>query len=154
MDLLPSQEELNAKYRYDSETGILYFKHHRERRYIGRPVGGLDCYGYLVTSSNGKHVKVHRIIWKLVYNETPDTIDHINGNKTDNRILNLRSVTSSENVKSRFASLVIPGIYTRMYSIRYHKGISRWVVRSKRKHIRCFKTIDEAKEWVSKIWPV
>jgi len=47
-------------------------------------------------------LKVHRLIWFIHYGELPNfTIDHINGNRSDNRIVNLRDVTVQENNKNR-----------------------------------------------------
>jgi hypothetical protein len=37
------------------------------------------------------------VIWKLVYGTEPEFIDHIDGNRANNRLQNLRSVTKSEN---------------------------------------------------------
>ena len=42
----------------------------------------------------------HRIIWKLVHGSNPDTIDHINGDGHDNRLVNLRSVTPAQNMRN------------------------------------------------------
>lgn len=153
MDLLPSKEELDAKYKYDPETGILYFKYHREQRYIGGPVGCLDRYGYLVTSINSKTVKVHRIIWKMVYREEPETIDHINNDRSDNRLENLQAVTAKENIKLRYKRTIRDGVYTEEYSINYHGGICKWVLigngdRSK-KSFGCFDSLKEAQLWVN-----
>lgn len=57
----------------------------------GYKVGRLDKVNYLA----------HRIIWKLVNGVDPDEIDHINGQRTDNRIDNLRSVTPQKNQRNR-----------------------------------------------------
>jgi hypothetical protein len=43
----------------------------------------------------------HRVIWKLVYGNDPDNIDHLNGVTSDNRLCNLRSVTVSINGRNR-----------------------------------------------------
>jgi len=43
----------------------------------------------------------HRIIWKLAHGVEPDFIDHINGDRSDNRLSNLRSVTVTENMRNR-----------------------------------------------------
>lgn len=57
--------------------------------------------GYLCGNLDGKMQLAHRVIWLMVYGETPKFIDHINGDRTDNRLRNLRSVTRSENARNR-----------------------------------------------------
>lgn len=53
--------------------------------------GSLDKDGYLIIKVKGKQFKAHHIVWLLVYGDFPNQeIDHINRNKTDNRIENLR----------------------------------------------------------------
>ena len=53
--------------------------------------GSLDKDGYLIIKVKGKQFKAHRIVWLLNYGKFPDgEIDHINRNKLDNRIENLR----------------------------------------------------------------
>lgn len=52
-----------------------------------------------------KLIKVHRIVYSLYYNTEIDNnlvIDHINGNKSDNRIENLRAITHRENLQNSY----------------------------------------------------
>ncbi len=95
---LPPHERLAELFRYDHETGELIRrlpvycgKNYRLEKYkTGEVVGSKMLCGYLSCQIDGASYYVHRIIWKLVYGEDPeDEIDHINGNREDNRLSNL-----------------------------------------------------------------
>lgn len=91
---LPSQSLLLENFIYNPDTGILS----RVKPYL-RDVGSKEDSGYLAIKFKGEHYKVHRIVWQIVYGDlTSDMqIDHINGIRDDNRIDNLRKVSSQEN---------------------------------------------------------
>ena len=56
-----------------------------------------DKRGYVKVKYEGKMVWEHRLIWFKEYGHWPEVIDHINGDKSDNRIENLRNVTKGAN---------------------------------------------------------
>ncbi len=90
MKQLPSQEALRGLF--------LYLDGHLVRKTTNKVCGTKDAYGYLVYNiKRGQQFKVHRIIWKLIYGTEPKVIDHINGDKADNRIENLREGTLADN---------------------------------------------------------
>lgn len=58
--------------------------------------------GYLGGPILGTNVKAHQVAWSIHYGERPKLhIDHINGNRTDNRIANLRLATAQQNAMNR-----------------------------------------------------
>jgi hypothetical protein len=65
--------------------------------------GTLTRQGYWAVRFNGKGYKAHRIVWALVNNADPAKmeIDHVNRNRSDNRIQNLRLVTRRENFENK-----------------------------------------------------
>lgn len=71
--------------------------------YAGKPA---MCYlrsnGYLVGNLGGRIYRAHRVAWAITYNRWPiGDIDHINRNRQDNRIANLREATRSENLRNK-----------------------------------------------------
>lgn len=99
MNQLPPQHELLERYYYDAFSGKLFHRIKVSNAInADTAVESADIKGYLRTKIKGKTYKVHRIIWKMIFNQEPRIIDHINRIKHDNRLVNLRNVTERENV--------------------------------------------------------
>ena len=80
--------------------GKLYWLNPRKKSLIGTECGHLTERGYRIMKAENKTVPVHHVVWFLHYGVWPVKgldIDHINQNKQDNRIENLRQVTRSVN---------------------------------------------------------
>ena len=83
------------------KDGLLYYK--GSGNIAGRKATAPGHNGfYLNIMHNGKQVYQHRLIWEMHHGPIPKgmEIDHINRDKTDNRIENLRCVTRQENQKN------------------------------------------------------
>lgn len=93
-----TQAELKQHLHYDPETGLftrLTSPTHRVK--IGG-VAGFKCNGYTRVTLNYKSYAAHRLAWLYVYGKLPENcIDHINRDKSDNRLCNLRDVTHQQN---------------------------------------------------------
>lgn len=100
-------KELIEEYlQYDSESGLLFWikKPSKQcRMKIGDTAGSKNASGYITLTLKGEQYQAHRVAYLLEYGELKDegyVIDHINGNRSDNRKENLREVTYSENAKN------------------------------------------------------
>jgi hypothetical protein len=97
-----------TKYRYDtsSPSGLVYArvdKVGRAARRLGMLAGSLDPKGYWMVAQrvDGRYVRraAHRVVFELLRGPIPEglEVDHINGERGDNRIENLRLASSSQN---------------------------------------------------------
>lgn len=75
--------------------------HKVNSRFAGKSAFETNSKGYRVATINGKKILAHRAVWAFAYGSWPKLeLDHINGDRSDNRIENLRAVTFSENHKN------------------------------------------------------
>lgn len=140
-----SHERLTELLHYNPETGVFTWKVKKQKIRLGGEAGCVHKKGYVDVTIDGIKFKAHRLAWLYVHREWPNLVDHINRNRSDNRISNLRSVTQSENLKNT-------KIYTNNSSghigISLHKGSSRWQVLIRhegvQKHLGYFDDIDDA----------
>jgi hypothetical protein len=112
----PSAEVLHEMLAYDADTGALTWKVRPEKHFqnavharawnnkmAGKPAlaSAQPQTRYLNGRIDWVAYQAHRVVWKMAYGEDALFIDHINGDRTDNRISNLRSVSSAENAKNK-----------------------------------------------------
>ena len=102
---LPSREVLLHYFEY--REGKLINRIFRPRNKAGTEAGTLKN-GYLSVELDRQQMRVHRVIWKMETGEEPNVIDHINGDKMDNRMENLRNVTHQINSGNRHTPTLYP----------------------------------------------
>lgn len=139
---------------YCPETGRFTRKFHDGRtkawntRYGGKPA--LTCRsagGYMVGQIDGKDVYAHRVAWTLAVGEIPAgfDIDHINGDKSDNRITNLRLASRSENSRNKRAQQKSTSSYLGVsWSERYGKWVAQITDHGKNIFLGRFHSEDDA----------
>ena len=95
-------EQVRAAFRYEADTGILFWNSRRPGVRLGTPAGCRNNHGHLIVRLDYKIHYVHRLVWLYVYGVMPQNcIDHINCIRHDNRLSNLRDVSVAENSQNR-----------------------------------------------------
>ena len=93
---------LKELFDYDKETGNLIWKRKPSTKIkVGDIAGTLKDNGYIYVGINHNSYRAHRLIFLMHKGYLPKTIDHINRDKLDNRIENLRPATVSQNSMNR-----------------------------------------------------
>lgn len=160
---LPSQEVLRQLLDFDLDAGLVFWRERPSsmfcagstspqavakvwnKRYAGKSALKAGGIGYLQVKVFGRAYYAHRVIWALAHGAVSQEmqVDHINGDKNDNRLANLRLVTCSENLrnmpKSKKNASGVVGVQRDR-----EKWAARIQVNGKRIHLGQFATIEAA----------
>lgn len=165
---VPTQARACAYFNYDPETGLFTIKERprsefsrpesftRHLKIVGNQVGSPNSNGYVKLHIDGEYHSAHRLAWLIMTGEVvpyPDfEIDHINGDRADNRWVNLRKVTKSENQRNSGQRVNntsgIHGVNWKPKRTVTDPSAGRWVARiwngPRHVYLGAFKTLHEA----------
>jgi hypothetical protein len=157
-----SPAQLRLLLHYDPNTGVLTWRSRNEglfadakhsaarkckawnSRMAGREAFTAVGHGYLKGSILNRRYAAHRVAWAIVHGVWPSgQIDHINGNRADNRLCNLRDTDSATNGKNQRL-----GVNNKSGVNGVHFDRNRWVARikvaGKVKHLGRFENFEDA----------
>lgn len=112
---------------YDEATGDFYWKVKPSGPVkAGSKAGVITPYGYVMIRIFGRKYCAHRLAWLYVNGEWPSKyIDHINGQRSDNRIANLRQATKGENSQNTYKPR--RNNKSKFLGVSLHKSSNKWV---------------------------
>lgn len=97
-----TQDRLKALVNYAPETGVFTWNMARRRCRPGDKIGCRMKNGYICIRVDDILYTAHRLAWRYMTGEWPSAqIDHINGDRADNRFSNLREATNAQNAQNR-----------------------------------------------------
>jgi len=119
-----SQAMLNDLYEY--KDGQLFYKKSPVWKIaVGSKAGSLNKDGYIKVSIDQKKIFAHRVIFLMHHGYLPEEVDHINGNRSDNRIENLRASTKVEN---HYNEKIRSNNKSGVKGVSWHKASQKWQV--------------------------
>ena len=143
----PSQEQLQALFDYD-RAGLLLWKVRKGK--VGKPgkvAGSVNVDGYRRIQFDGNRYMAHRLIWIWHHGPVEDAlcVDHINGERNDNRIENLQILTQRQNTSKGWATSKSSSLPTGVTLTRYGTYQAALGVAGAKRHLGSFATKDEAR---------
>lgn len=150
---------LRECFEYDPETGVLTWKdrprsHFRtaaahamfRNNFAGKPAGSVMGAGYVLLRVGGGQLYAHRVIWTIMTGEVPPSlIDHINGDRADNRWANLRLATSVDNGANRVGRVDARPLPKGVYMTPKGRFFVQIMRERRSRYIGTYDTVEEAK---------
>lgn len=141
-----SYERACVLFTYDPQSGVMrWAKRVANCIRVGDVAGWPNKQGYLKVKCDGKTISIHRLAWLLSHKRWPEhEVDHIDCNKTNNRLANLRDVDQSMNQQNRRTAKKDSA--TGLLGAHPHgmKFIAAITLNRRRQHIGIFDTAAEA----------
>jgi hypothetical protein len=113
----------------------------------GAIAGHASKEGYIEVRVFGCKIYAHRIVYAITHGAWPEKfVDHINGNRSDNRPENLRDVSNAENMQNRIGANAnsVSGVR----GVHWHKQVGKWCAaispNGKYRHLGLFSSKEEA----------
>ena len=147
MDCLLTHQDLIDLIDYSPSTGIFFWKKKRRGINTEKKLGTSNGFGYLRITVLGKSHYAHRLAWFYMTGIYPSLeIDHINGDRADNKFNNLRIVTRSQNAQNR--STYQSNNKSKTLGVSWHKKSKKWqahiCIYKERKYLGLFEKAEDA----------
>jgi hypothetical protein len=141
-----SAERLRQLLHYDHETGIFTWKVSiKARTYPGKIAGCKDTYGYIKICIDQNQCRAHRLAWLYMTGEWPaHSIDHIDGDKSNNAWSNLRIAIHSDNISNQKLSAANTIGYKGIHLHSSGKWRAQISAKKKKIHLGYFATKQDA----------
>jgi len=118
-----NQAILKEMLSYDPETGVFTWLQGTSRSPTGSVAGGVSEQGYRRIRIFGKKYRAHRLAWLYMTGEWPTVVDHKNGIRDDNRWVNLRKASVTDNTRN---TGITPRNTSGVKGVSWHKRTSGW----------------------------
>jgi hypothetical protein len=142
-----TQEKLHELFSYDQETGDFSWRVKKSKNVkVGVPINSNNGKGYKVVKIDNKTYMVHRLIWMYVYGKFPENdIDHKNRIRSDNRLLNLRDASKTDNAQNISIPRHNKSGHIGVSWIKSHKSWTVYIkVEQKNKWLGYYKDLNDA----------
>lgn len=142
-----TQERLIELFRYDKDSGMLYVNKNRKgsSKKVGSIAGSVSKNGYIEIDIDARRYRVHRLAFLYINGKFPDSVvDHVNGDKADNRWRNLIECSQGDNLQNihKVKSTSTTG-YTGVHRYK-DKFIAKINIDGKQIHLGEFDTAEDA----------
>ena len=139
---------------YNPDTGVFVWKINASWRVrAGDIAGAINSEGYVTISYKRKAAKGHRLAWLYMHGDCPAMLDHVNGDRADNRITNLRPATASQNMWNKKLNPIsrsgYKGVSERVgpkWNGKAKRIIATISINGKRKHLGLFPSAEDARQ--------
>lgn len=136
-------EQLREMFHYDPETGHIYRRESKRKDIDLTKPSGWKYKGHLYVRIGRSQTAAHRLAWAIHYGEWPKMLDHVDRDRANNRIDNLRIATDSQNQANRgiYGQVNAKGVRLGKNGKSYQAYIK---VAQVTKYLGTFKVLDEA----------
>ena len=139
--------KLRELLEFDGESGLFRWRVKRKKASPGSVAGAINGKGYRYISFDNVSYRANRLAWFYAFGKWPaGQIDHINGNRDDNRLANLRDVTGRANSQNRLGANKNNSV--RLLGVCYRPKTEKWKaqisVGGRSIHLGYFLTAEEA----------
>jgi hypothetical protein len=127
-----TREYVESILDYNSDTGVFTWRRRPDAplwwnvRYAGQIAGGRDAHGYLTLRIADRAYKAHRVAWCCVTGSMPPAdaeIDHVNGDRKDNRAANLRLADDQQNAAN---ARIRKDNKSGFKGVSWHRRLRKW----------------------------
>lgn len=140
------QDRLKRLLHYFPEEGKFYWLVNKSSAKMFDEAGSLQKDGYIIIGIDKKSYLAHRLAFLFMTGEVPEYVDHINGDRSDNRWENLRPCSLSENNRNRkITNKNTSGVK----GVSWHKASGKWQVQLSVKgnnHFGLYSSLEEAEK--------